>query len=69
MPKLENFLYYKARNADKGGGVLMSIILPNLNHSLISPVPVLVPVPVPVPDRDFWVFHMPLKTGPSSRCT
>ena len=26
----------------------MSIILPNLNHSFISPVPV--PVPVPVPD-------------------
>ena len=25
----------------------MSIILPNLNHSFISPVPVLVPVPVP----------------------
>ena len=26
----------------------MSVILPNLNHSFISPVPV--PVPVPVPD-------------------
>ena len=28
----------------------MSIILPNLNHSFISPVPVPVPVPFPVPD-------------------
>ena len=35
----------------------MSIILPNLNHSFISPVPV--PVPVPVPDPDFRVFHTP----------
>ena len=33
----------------------MSIILPNLNHSFISPVP----VPVPVPDPDFRVFHTP----------
>ena len=31
----------------------MLIILPNLKHSFISPVPVLVPVP------DFWVFHAP----------
>ena len=30
----------------------MSIILPNLNHSFISPVP--------VPDPDFWVFHTPV---------
>ena len=30
----------------------MSIILPNLNHSFISPVLVLVPVPVPVPVLD-----------------
>ena len=35
----------------------MSIILPNLNHSFISPVPVA--VPVPVADPDFWVFHTP----------
>ena len=45
----------------------MSIILPNLNHSFISPVPVPVRVPVPVPvpvpdpdpDPDFLVFHRP----------
>ena len=35
----------------------MSIILPNLNHSFISPVP----VPVPVPDPDFRVFHTPIQ--------
>ena len=40
-----------ARNVEKGGGVLMLIILPNLKHSFISPVP--------VPDPDFWVFHTP----------
>ena len=34
-------IIHLARNAEKGGGVLMSIILPNLNHSF---------VPVPVPD-------------------
>ena len=42
----QRIVIHLARNADKGGGVLMSIILPNLNHSFISPVP----VPVPVPD-------------------
>ena len=35
----------------------MSIILPNLNHSFISPVPV--PDPDPDPDLDFRVFHTP----------
>ena len=39
-------IIYLARYAEKGG-VLMSIILPNLNHSF---VPVPVPVPVPFPD-------------------
>ena len=37
----------------------MLIILPNLKHSFISPVP------VPVPDPDFLVFHTPLR--PQSR--
>ena len=45
--QFQRIVIHLARNADKGGGVLMSIILPNLNHSFISPVPVLVPVPVP----------------------
>ena len=40
----QRIVIHLVRNADKGGGVLMSIILPNLNHSFISPVP------VPVPD-------------------
>ena len=35
----QRIVIHLARNADKGGGVLMSIILPNLNHSFISPVP------------------------------
>ena len=39
----QRIVIHLARNADKRGGVLMSIILPNLNHSFISPV--LVPVP------------------------
>ena len=39
----QRIVIHLARNAEKGGGVLMSIILPNLNHSFIS----LVPVPVP----------------------
>ena len=49
-------MYYhpSCENAEKGGGVLMSIILPNLKHSFICPIPVpvlvLVPVPVKVPD-------------------
>ena len=34
----------------------MLIILPNLKHSFISPVP------VPVPDPDFLVFHTPLRS-------
>ena len=44
----QRIVIHLASNADKGGGVLMSIILPNLNHSFISPVPVPFPVPVPV---------------------
>ena len=36
----QHIVIHLARNADKGGGVLMSIIPPNLNHSFISPVPV-----------------------------
>ena len=50
-------IIHLARNAEKGGGVLMSIILPNLNHSFVPvPVPVLVPVPVPFPDSGFPGF-------------
>ena len=45
-----------ARNAEKGGGVLMSIILPNLKRSFISPIPVPVPVPDPDPDSKFPGF-------------
>ena len=41
----------------------MSIILPNLNHSFISPVP----VPVPVPDPDFRIFHTPVSEGSGTR--
>ena len=43
-------IIHLARNAEKGGGVLMSIILPNLNHSFVP-----VPVPVPVPDSGFRI--------------
>ena len=50
-------IIHLARNAEKGGGVLMSIILPNLNHSFV-------PVPVPVPFPDFRVFHTPYNVRP-----
>ena len=60
IPNSQRIVIHFARNAAKGGGVLMSIILPNLNHSFISPFPV--PVPVPVPDPDFQVFHTPVHT-------
>ena len=47
-------IIHLARNAEKGGGVLMSIILPNLNHSF---------VPVPFPDSGFPGFpYAPLLT-------
>ena len=64
-------IIHLARNAEKGGGVLMSITVPKLKHSFIFQVPVPVPVPVPDPDPDpdpvlvpdpvpvFWVFHTP----------
>ena len=48
-------IVHLARNAEKERGVLMSIMLPNLNHSFIS----LVPVPVQVPDPDFLFCHTP----------
>ena len=46
----------------------MSIILPNLNHSFISPVPVPVPGPGPGPDPDFLVFHTPTFALFRQRC-
>ena len=50
-------IIHLARNAEKGGGVLKSIIVPK--HSFIFQVPVPVPVPdpdpVPVPDSGFRV--------------
>ena len=33
-------IIHLTRNVEKGGGVLMSIILPNLNHSFICLVPI-----------------------------
>ena len=44
-------IIHLARNAEKGGGVLMSITVPKLKHSFIFQVPV--PDPVPVPDSGF----------------
>ena len=53
-------IIHLARNAEKGGGVLMSITVPKLKHSFIFQVPV--PVPVPVPDPVFQVFHTPVQS-------
>ena len=41
-------IIHLARNAEKGGGVLMSMTVPKLKHSFIFPVPVPVPDPDPV---------------------
>ena len=54
LKRAPRIIIYLARNAEKGGGVLMSVTLPNLNHSFIF----LVPVPDPV--LDFRVFHTPI---------
>ena len=73
--RVPRIIIHLARNAENGG-VLMSVTLPNLNHSFIFPVPVPVSVPVPVPDPDpvpvpdpdpvpvpdFRVFHTPVVT-------
>ena len=56
LDRAPRIIIHLARNAEKGGGVLMSITVPNLKHSFIFPVP----VPVPVPD--FLVFHTPEDT-------
>ena len=50
-------IIHLTRNAERGGGVLMSVTLPNLKYSFIFPVPI--PNPVPFPDPDFLVFHTP----------
>ena len=55
LKRAPRIIIHLARNAEKGGGVLMSITVPNLKHSFIFPDP----VPVPVPDPDFLVFHTP----------
>ena len=74
LKRAPRIIIHLARNAEKGGGALMSVTLPNLNHSFIFPVPVPfpfpfpvpVPVPVPVPDPDpdpvpdFRVFPTPI---------
>ena len=57
LKRAPRIIIHLARNAEKGGGVLMPVTLPNLNHSFIFPVPFPVPVPDPVPD--FRVFHTP----------
>ena len=48
LKRVPRIVIHLASNAEKGGGVLMRIILPNLKHSFISPIPV--PFPFPVPD-------------------
>ena len=57
LKRAPRIIIHLARNAEKGGGVLMAVTLSNLNHSFIFPVPDPVPVPVPIPD--FRVFHTP----------
>ena len=52
-------IIYLARNTEKGGGVLMSIILPNLKHLFICPIPIPVPFPVVDSGSGFHGFHTP----------
>ena len=52
LKRAPRVIIHLARNAEKGGGVLMSLILPNLKHSFISPIL----VPVPDPDSRFPGF-------------
>ena len=61
LKRAPRIIIHLARNAEKGG-VLISVTLPNLNHSFIFPVPVPVPFPDPDPDPvpDFRVFHTPV---------
>ena len=58
LKRAPRIIIHLVRNAEKGGGVLMSATLPNVNHSFIFPFPFPVPVPDPVPD--FRVFHTPI---------
>ena len=51
LKRAPRIIIHLARNAEKGGGVLMSITVPNLKHSFIFPDP--------VPVLDFLVFHTP----------
>ena len=62
-------IIHLARNAEKGGGVLMSIILPNLNHSFVPDSGSGFRFRFRIPDSgfrfrfripDFLVFHTPL---------
>ena len=59
LKRAPHIIIHLVRNAEKGGGVLMSATLPNVNHSFIFSFPFPFPDPVPVPD--FHVFHTPLK--------
>ena len=72
LKRAPRIIIHLARNAEKGGGILMSVTLPNLNHSFIFPVPVPFPDPVLVPDPDpvpdFRVFHTPVAKLPQSFC-
>ena len=47
LKRAPRIIIHLARNAEKGGGVLMSITLSNLKHSFMCPVPDVVPDPVP----------------------
>ena len=49
LKRAPRIIVHLARNVEKLGGALMSIILPNLKHLFICPVPV----------PDFLVFHTP----------
>ena len=48
LKRAPTIIIHLARNAEKGGGVLMSIIFRNFNHSFICP------------NSGFRLFHTPI---------
>ena len=55
LKRAPSIIIHLAKNAEKGGGVLMSIILSNLKHSFVCPVP------VPDSGSGFLIFHKPVE--------
>lgn len=49
LDRAPRIIIHFARNAEKGGGALIPITVPNSKHSSIFPAPAPAPAPAPVP--------------------